>query len=185
MRTPRPPTLIATMSTTRPKVDQWVCVGTVTRPVTHMALTAVKSASTKRVRWPETLEIGSSRMSVNSKIIAVNTNSARRAGEVRAASRTRREMKEATALRRRRGFWWAMVGAPTGPPFDAGSTASFTLFPLGGSGYFAWGRLRFWGPTAAAPWAEPRSVVLCHECTCGLLPSFADHAACARGEPAV
>ena len=61
---PRPPIWIITRMTHWPKSDQWVKVSTVTRPVTHVALVAVKSASRKVVVWPSFAEKGIKRSSV-------------------------------------------------------------------------------------------------------------------------
>ena len=88
VRTPRPPTFIATMITVSPKVDQCVAVSTVVRPVTQTAETAVKSASTRGVRSCSTVAIGSDSRPVTARIIAVKTARARRAGEDFAASPT-------------------------------------------------------------------------------------------------
>src|SRR5699024_1759436 len=80
---PSPPSLIAIMITVRPKVDQWVPVSTVTRPVTQIAETAVNSASVRSVRTPSVVAAGSDSSTVNAPIIAVNTPSAIRDGVAR------------------------------------------------------------------------------------------------------
>ena len=49
---PRPPSWMSTRITTCPKPDQYVAVSTSTRPVTHDALTEVKSAVTRPVASP-------------------------------------------------------------------------------------------------------------------------------------
>ena len=57
--TPIPPIWISEIITNWPNKVQWVAVSKTIKPVTHVALVAVKSASMKLVLWELVAEIGS------------------------------------------------------------------------------------------------------------------------------
>lgn len=94
-----------------PKSDQCVDMSTVESPVTQIADTAVKSASASGVIFPLLLAMGSESIAVQSRISAVKTRSAKRAGEewIIPPNHDRRE----SAAERRR----LLTDAPTVPYF--------------------------------------------------------------------
>ena len=68
---PRPPIWIRQRMTACPKMLHEVTVGTTTRPVTHVAVVEVKSASIKGVKLPVADDIGSMSKSAPIKIAAM------------------------------------------------------------------------------------------------------------------
>ena len=82
--TPRPPMRIPNMITICPNKDQQEAVLTTVRPVTQTAEVEVKTASTRGAGLPVVVAIGNESSSVMTRMIAANTITTRRAGEVRA-----------------------------------------------------------------------------------------------------
>lgn len=78
--TPRPPIWIIARMTSSPKVDQWVAVSTVTRPVTQVAEVAVNSAVSRSVDSPGSAASGVIRAAVPAAITTAKPSMTVRAG---------------------------------------------------------------------------------------------------------
>jgi len=101
VRTPSAPICVPMTTMTLPKMDQWLAMSTVARPVTHTTDDAVKRASPKPVARPSAALTGSMNSSVKARISAVNTRIANRDGEWRMAVEKRARIVVADAPARR------------------------------------------------------------------------------------